>query len=144
MFFFCKVMGYQSWRSKKNLDLLGSRLRFFAISLSKTLLFEQPGFESRAGQTLGTHNSVAGGPKWIIFAYFERSKLYLLKQDEKKRFAALLRYIMLSQSTHKSYHKWAINREWVGLTVYSWPQWNRNDRRFMIWNDVTLIVHKRI
>ena len=44
---------------------------------------------------------------------FERSKPYLLRQNEKKWFAAFLRPITLTQNTHKSYHNWADDREWV-------------------------------
>ena len=86
-------MGLQSWRSKIILELH-----------SESLLFGRPGFESRTLQTLRDYNFEPLGPAGSKTNFFERFDLYLLGKKENKHFAALLKHIMLSQNTPKSYH----------------------------------------
>ena len=100
----CKVIYPQSWQSKRFLDLLCSRLHF-SLLYTELLLFERPGFDSRSAQTLKACNFEALWSGKTYSTSFERSKLYLLGQMEKKRFGAFLKHFSLAQNTLKSYHK---------------------------------------
>ena len=64
----CKTVDSESWRSKKIQDLLGSGLRFLQVYIVNCCSSSGPG-----------SNPESCGLKWMIFSYFERSKLYLLK-----------------------------------------------------------------
>ena len=93
---------------KKNDIAAFTRLYLYC---SKSLLSGRPSFESQSLQTLRAYNFAALWPARSKTNFYERSDLYLLGKREKKHFPALLRPIMLSQITPKSYHNWAIVRE---------------------------------
>ena len=102
---------------KKKLRHFGFEATPFATLFSESLLSGRPGFESRSLKTLRASNFKAFWPAGSKTSFFEISDLYLLGQKENKHFAALLRHIILSQSTPKSYHNWAIVRELLRFTV---------------------------
>ena len=90
---------------------MGPRLSTpFSTLFSKSLLSERPGFDPRRGQTLKACNFAALWSGKTYSTSFERSKLYLLGQMEKKRFGAFLKHFSLAQNTLKSYHKWPKSR----------------------------------
>ena len=104
---------------KKYSRPFGFEATFFARLHIELLLSERPGFDPRRAQTLRAH---IFGPLWSTgtkTSFFEISNLYLLGQKEKKHFAALLRHIILSQNTPKSYHNRPKSRFNLQGTVFS-------------------------
>ena len=93
----CKDVDLQSWQSKKILELLGSRLRFLRVYIVKSLLSEQPGFESRAAQTLGIYNFEASWSTRSYITFFEISSPYLIAEEVKMSLTAFLMHSFLGQ-----------------------------------------------
>ena len=91
---------------------------FFASLCIESLLFGRPGFDPRRLQTLRAHNFVALGPTGSKTIFFENSDLSLLGLRKKISFAALLRVLLIGQSTIKLYHKKQIDRERLKPAVY--------------------------
>ena len=81
------------------------------LFLSKSLLSEQPGFDSRPAQTLRACNFEILGLKGPKITFFERSDLFLLVQIEKSRFWVLLGVFLVCQIHLKTLHKMQIDRE---------------------------------
>ena len=98
---------------KKNSRPFGFEATFFVLLYSDSLLFGRPGFDSQRLQSLRAHNFVNLGHSGSKISFFERSDLCLLGKYEKKHFQALLRRIMLSQNTPKSYHN--MLKSWFNL-----------------------------
>ena len=121
---FCKVQRLQSYRplklvTKKNSRPFGFEATFFAILLSKSLLFGRPGFDPRTAQTLKVYSFVAPWYAGIKISFLGRSDLFLSAKIKKMSMAMHLGHIMPNWSTPISYHKSAIVREWGHLTVYT-------------------------
>ena len=105
--------------NKKKLRQFGFEATFFATLCSKLLLSEGPGFESRQAQTLKAYIFEASWPTGPKTNSFERSDLYLLGLVKKIGFGALLRVLLIGQSTIKLYHKKQIDRDRLAQTDHT-------------------------
>ena len=114
----CKVIGHQSWLSKKILDTMGSRLRssqnhycksgLRAIRVRFPVAAHFEGFYFWSPLTYRVKNYFFG-KIWSI----------VIRIKENKHFAALLRHVILSQNTLKSYHNRPKSRFNLQGTVHS-------------------------
>ena len=104
--------------SQKNFQTFWVRGYIFAILYSELLLFGRPGFDSRRLQTLKAYIFQAFQPTGPKTNFFESSDLSLLGLVTKISFAALLRVLLIGQSSVKLYHKNQIDSERLAQTVY--------------------------
>ena len=109
-------MDHQSWRSKKILDLLGSRLRFSRVCIVNRCSSSDPG-SNPGGRKLWAPTVLKllyqSWPKVLQL----KIQLIFIRSQKLKGVAWILGQFFLGQSTMISYHKMTIVREWVRRTV---------------------------